>query len=92
MSEQCDSSGYGISCDNYDRATARIAELEAELAQCLTAHAELNDECERLRDDAITVVRNEFESAAIDAWKSENARLNAECERLRDDAITKEIT
>jgi len=43
----------------------RIAELESALAV--------------KRDDAIAEVRMTFESAAIDAWKSENARLQQCC-------------
>ena len=63
MSRLCDENGYGISCENYTESQQRVAELEqefaigvnvirdmeAELDQCLTAHAAINDECERVK-------------------------------------------
>jgi len=47
----------------------------------------LEAENTRLRDDAITYVRNNFESAAIEAWKQENARLRTALERIADNLL-----
>ena len=56
---------------------ARIAELEAELDQCLTVHAALNDECERVKADLKIALAN------ADHWMARKEELQRENERLK---------
>ena len=79
--------------DQVDRLRKENTKLDAELSQCLTVHAKLNDECERLKaelaealDNAPTKqqVRDTFESDAIEAWKDACERLKAERDKLRE--------
>ena len=57
-------------------------DVAKELSAIETEIAELEVENHKLKEDAITVVRNTFESSAIEAWKKHCAELEARIKEL----------